>query len=407
MTRGHDVLVVGGGSAGLAAALAAARAGAEVLLVERHGFLGGTGTAALVHSFCGLYLVRGEPGAVLANGGIAAEMEERMRRATGLGPVRMGRVDVLPQHPAEFVRIAEALVSAEHRIKTRFDSEVVKLERDGDGWLADVWCEDRLERVSARCVVDASGDATAANLLGVECDVEAGGRLQRPAYVAAVAAVAGGPLDDDGRLGLAQRVVDGVRSGRLDVAALGVSFRSSGRPGEVFVTIDLTAGGDAYDPLDPLCLARVEAEGRAMVSALVAWLREAEPAWREAMVACWPMRVGVRESRRWRGKTVLHAAEWLVGARYPDEIGLATWPMEFRETNRGPKLRFPEDDKPCGIPAGCLQAAGFDNLFVAGRCISVDHDVQASVRVMGTCFVTGEAAGRLAAARCGVIEDRG
>ena len=91
----------------------------------------------------------------------------------------------------------------------------------------------------------------------------------------------------------------------------------------------------------------------------------------------------------------------MAGSRFDDEIALATWPMEFRETPRGPKLRFPEGNRPAGIPLRCLKPAGIDRLFVAGRCISADHDAQASIRVMGTCFATGEAAGRAAARSCG------
>ena len=130
---------------------------------------------------------------------------------------------------------------------------------------------------------------------------------------------------------------------------------------------------------------------------IVAILRQEIPAWRMARISERPIRAGVRESRRWHGRHVLTAAEWLAGKRFDDEVALATWPMEFRRDNRGPKLRFPDHDQPCGIPLRCLQAAELDNLWCAGRCISVDHDVQASVRVMGTCFATGEAAGRAAA----------
>ena len=70
--------------------------------------------------------------------------------------------------------------------------------------------------------------------------------------------------------------------------------------------------------------------------------------------------------------------------------------MEFRENTRGPRLRYPENNRPAGIPLRCLKPAGIDRLFVAGRCISTDHEAQASIRVMGTCFATGEAAGRAA-----------
>ncbi|HVJ45411.1 MAG TPA: FAD-dependent oxidoreductase, partial [Luteolibacter sp.] len=122
-----DVVVIGGGSAGLAAAVTAARSGARVMLVERYGYLGGMGTASLVHTFCGLYLLREEPDAVLANPGFATEMAERMIAATGIGPQRMGRVDVLPQHPVEFARIADDLVGAEKSLMLSLHTELLSV----------------------------------------------------------------------------------------------------------------------------------------------------------------------------------------------------------------------------------------------------------------------------------------
>ncbi|RYD66835.1 MAG: FAD-dependent oxidoreductase, partial [Verrucomicrobiaceae bacterium] len=116
-----------------------------------------------------------------------------------------------------------------------------------------------------------------------------------------------------------------------------------------------------------------------------------------ACISHWPVRAGVRESRRWKGQHVLTEAEVLAGTRHEDDIALATWPLEFRETNRGPKLRYPQDDRAAGIPLGCLMPESLDGVFVAGRCVSCDHGAQASVRVMGTCFATGQAAGLSAA----------
>ena len=83
----------------------------------------------------------------------------------------------------------------------------------------------------------------------------------------------------------------------------------------------------------------------------------------------------------------------LSGARHEDDIALAAWPLESRETTRGPKLRFPDDDRAAGIPLGCLMPRDLEGVFVAGRCLSCDHGAQASLRVMGTCFATGQAAG--------------
>ena len=391
-----DVAVIGGGSAGLAAAVTAARMGARTLLLERHGYLGGMGTASLVHTFCGLYLLRSETGAVLANPGFPEEMAGRMIAATGMGPIRMGRVDVLPQHPVEFVRIADELVSAEPLIDLRLHTEVSAVARE-ENWEIQLAGRPGGRWVSAKCLVDASGDATVAALLGSGAAMTEAPRLQRPAYVFGVHHAV--PMNDDARLQTAGLIVEGIRAGVLTADSLGLAFRSSGRTGEIFGTLDLT-GGEAvadYDPLDAACLTALEIHGRATAAKAVAWLAARSGFWQGAYISHWPVRAGVRESRRWLGGHVLTGDELLAGRRFDDEIALATWPMEFRETPRGPKLRFPEGNRPAGIPLRCLQPVGHERLFVAGRCISTDHDAQASIRVMGTCFATGEAAGCAAA----------
>lgn len=383
-----DLLVIGGGSAGLAAAVAAARAGSRVILVERAGMLGGMGTSALVHSFCGLYRLDGET-PELANPGLPAEIAERMQRTTRRGPVKMGRCWVLPQHPVDFARLADELVR-EAGVEVLFHCELVALE---PGWSARLACRGRSIELEAAAVVDASGDAVAAALLGEPDRRSPSERLQRPAYVCGIQGVVG----EWSGLRLAGRLVEGVRSGRLAPAALGMQFRASGRTGEVFGTLDLAGEecGD-YDPLDPRCLSAVEATGRAVAAQVLGHLAECEPAFARAFISHWPTRAGIRESRRWRGLATLTGEAVLAGVSCDDAVALAAWPLELRESNRGPKLRYPVEGRSAGIPAGALTAAGFERLFVAGRCISCDHEAQASIRVMGTCFATGEAAGKLA-----------
>ena len=389
-----DVLVLGAGSAGLAAAVTAAREDASVILVERHGFAGGMGTASLVHTFCGLYLM-GEGPPVVANPGFPAEVEERMRRATGSGPVKMGRVWVLPQHPVEFVRIADALL-LESGVRVLYHSEALAAEADGDGWRIGIAGRGGIFSVRAKAVVDASGDAVFAALCGAATATTDSSSLQRPAYVFGVQGVFS---EGETGLVLAGRIVEGVRRGILPKGSLGLHFRNSGRAGEIFGTIDLSGSeeGSGYDPLDPACLSALEATGRMIASTAIDFLKQEAQGWAGAYVSQWPVRAGVRESRRWIGRQLLTSEEILFGARHADDIALATWPLEFRETHRGPKLRYPENDSAAGIPLGCLIPEKLERVFVAGRCISCDHGAQASIRVMGTCFATGQAAGRAAA----------
>jgi hypothetical protein len=203
-------------------------------------------------------------------------------------------------------------------------------------------------------------------------------------------------LDDAARLRMSGLLAEGVREGLLPAEALGLTFRASGRQDEIFGTLDLTgnSGERVFDPLDAACLSGLEFIGRKVAGAVIRYLSGREDLWRGAYISQWPARAGIRESRRWIGEYVLTGDDLMQSRRFDDEIALATWPMEMRETAKGPKLRFPNKDLAAGIPLRCLKPAGIDRLWVAGRCISADHEAQASIRVMGTCFATGEAAGR-------------
>ncbi len=388
-----DVLVAGGGSAGIAAAVAAARAGAQVVLIERAGSLGGMASLALVHSICGLYLLGKEP-AQFANPGFSSEFASRLLAAGGAsGPVKMGRVEVLLQHPTAFATLADEMVAAEKNIELRLHTELLAPD--------EIFCRGVREKIEAAMIIDATGDAALAALCGAECEMESLDRLQRPAFIFALGGVETGALDDDARLRVAHAIVGAVRDGNLPEAALGASLRASPRAGEAFVSVDLAAPG--FDPLDPRSLARIEIEGRKLAQSMTLFLTKCSSGFSSAHLSALPARAGIRESRRIIGEHRLETDDLLAGARFDDAIALATWPIELREQARGARLRFPENGEPCEIPLRALRARGRANLFAAGRCIAASHEAQASIRVMGTCFATGEAAG-LAAAR---VADRG
>lgn len=396
---GWEVIVCGGGSAGIAAALGAARAGARTLLLERHAHLGGMGAQALVHTFCGLFHPDVSRPWAWLNAGVPEEIGTRMMRATGqTAPDLMGRVYVLRQHPTLFAGIADTLCAAEPELTRLSGVEWTGLRGTDTGWELEVTGKGARQELRARALVDCTGDAAGARLAGrADWLLPPPERLYRPAYVAAFHHVSGVP-DDTWRLNLGGRIVRAVQEGRLPPAALGAGWRASPFPGEIFVTVDLEAGQAEWDPLDAAKRALVEAEGRAVVLALWEMLRADHPDFSQSPPPVLPAQAGIRESACYAGEHVLTGAELAASARFADEAALAGWPMEKRETARGPKFRFFDRPAPAGIPARCLRHPQAPGLFFAGRCLSADHEALASVRVMGTCMATGEAAGRMAAA---------
>jgi len=387
-----DVLVVGGGSAGLAAAVSAARQGAKTLLLERHGSLGGMATASLIHSICGLYRFADGPMAEYANSGFGRRFAERLIASGGAGgPARLGKVDVLFHQPAAFAGVADEFALEAPNLEVRFHSEVIAASHDLRG--IEISCRGKRESVEALAVVDASGDAVVADLSGEACEKESAGHLQRPAFVFAFGNVPADAVNEDGRLKLANIVAQAVQGKKLPVAALATTFRSTGR--QVFATINLD--DEVYDPLDPACLTRLEMAGRMTARVLADYLREHVEGFARSYIAALPARVGVRESRRVVGRMRLERDDYMAGTAFDDQVAVISWPMELREKANQIRLVFPATGKACGIPLRALRARDREALFVAGRCISSSHDVQASIRVIGTCFATGEAAGIAAA----------
>lgn len=401
-----EVLVVGGGSAGVAAAVAAARAGAETVLVERADRLGGMGSLALVHTICGLYLLQEQPEPVFANPGFAEEFATRLQRSGGAGEaVRMGRVDVLPHVPKAFAALARQITQETSKLRLWTNTELVaafseSTELNAPLFEVEVKGLEGKQLVRAAAFVDTTGDATLTALAGGAFAMTEPSRLQRPAYIFQLADVPREALTSEARLTLAGRLVQAVREGRLPRACLGAGFRAGVMPGSCFVTLDLAGDdgdGSAWDPFSPEALHVVEAQGETCARLLWGFLRENVNEFKDAKLAAWPTRPGVRESRRAQGRYELTGDDIRHGTQFEDGVALATWPMEFRERPTGARLVYPEGP-PAQIPLRALQHRDVPNLFMAGRCLSATHEAQASIRVMGTCFATGEAAGRAAAA---------
>ena len=408
MTRAaaYDVAVVGGGSAGVAAALAAARAGARTLLVEKTDRLGGNAAHALVHTICGLYLAADDGEARIAHAGIPGELARRLAQGGGAAaPERAGRVWYLPVRPEALSALYADLCRETGALELRLGAELAGAELGRDGSAESLL---RLRgaagesELAAAVVVDASGDAAAAALGGAATEIAPPDELQCPSYVFRIAGVDTSGIEGFARLRLGAALAGAVRAGALPAGADAIVVRASGRAGEVFATLNLPRpDGEAWAPLDPECLARLEAAARASAEAIARFLRETRPAFARASLAEHPRRLGVRETRRVRGIERLSADDVLAGRRRDDEVALSTWPIELWQDHRRPVFELPAG--PCSVPLGALISRSHPRLGMAGRCLSATHEAHGALRVIGTALATGEAIGIAAA----LAADRG
>jgi FAD dependent oxidoreductase len=398
-TVSYDVVVVGGGAAGLAAAIAAGTAGARTALVERYGFLGGMATAGMVSTICGLYHVGPSGGPELLNEGFAEAFARRLTAMPGCQkPVRRGRSFVLPYTPFAFACLADELASAVEALDVYLHAYLVSVAggpRRIETLRVATW--ERALELRAGVVVDTSGDAAVASQAGAATETVPPSDRQLPSLVFVLQQVDTGALGAGPRVSLLRTLHDAERDGRLPAGASNVTLAPSPQPAELIGKLalgglpsEITAGRDF--------LTMAEQEGRRRVLAVTEFLKTLPP-FARAFVSHVAPQVGVRESRQVVGRYQLTREDVLSARTFEDGVARASWPIElWHDGQLGATYEYLEDGRAYEIPLRSLQARDVDNLFVAGRCMSATHEALGSARVIGTCLTTGEAVG-VAAAR--------
>lgn len=393
-----DVLVVGGGAAGVAAGVSAARQGARTLLVERYGFLGGTLTAVTLGSICGQYAVDGEGRVSKVVAGFCDEVVARLDELGGARPVfRWLDAATTPYDPF-LMRVVLDRLTEEAGVGVLFHSLLVDVVRGDDGRLTHAVFQGRDGRwaVAARSFVDASGDGDLMALAGAPFETDTAAQQ----FPTAMFRFGGVDTDTASRMkrpdlhaALERAVADGMDLPRTAGGLFVI------HPGAMHANITRIAhGGRSPDVLDSDELSAAERLGRSQIARYLEAFRRHVPGFAEAYISDAGVHLGVRESRRLRGRHVLTADEVLGLARFDDSIGLSGWPLEEHGAGRATRWVWLENGGAYEIPFRVLvPAAGPANLLVAGRCLSADHDAHASARVAAQCFVMGEAAGIAAA----------
>jgi hypothetical protein len=381
----YDVAVVGGGSAGVAAAIAAARCGARTLLVERAGCLGGASTLRNVVTYCGLYTLGDPPRQAVA--GIAEEVMQGLRALGAVtGPQRHRGVFVVFE-PEAVKRVLDTLC-AEAGVDVLLHAFVCGATRKDDRTV-DVSWQDHAGRhtVRARAFVDASGEgdlaffAGAATRYGNDGMVNLGTLGTRFGGVAREVTVTADQLAAAVARGKGPFTKDRSVVTRLPISGDLVCY---------------VASAD-YDPRDGRSFSAAERFGRQQAWAYLEAIRTIPGCERAYLVSTGP-EFGTRESRHLSAAYQLTWEDVVEGRALPDSIALGAWGVEWHDRKTFEStFVYPPDKGTYPIPLRCLMSRDTANLFAAGRLADADQKAGASLRVMGTAFATGQAAGVAAA----------
>jgi len=384
-----DVVVVGGGPAGIGAAVAAARNGARTLLVERANCLGGMFTSGLVHTI----RTAGD------EGGVVCELRERLRQ--------MDAAQITPTHAflnpvAARVAALELVLAAGARLLLYTVAAGVELEGKT---VVGVRLANKagLQDIRCRIAVDATGDGDLAAWAGAPYDKgrPADGALQAVSLNFMIGGI------DFNQLPPAEEfhciTADALRKGELELPPpndrLAYGSQLDSMPaGVVRFQYDLARGVDGTDP-ESLTQGEIICQQR--VLKIWQYLRRTFAAYQKSVLLDIASAMGVRETRRIRGEKTLTEEDVLKARKHPDGVARCSWYMDLHdEEPHGPEhkkaLSVPEGDF-YEIPYGCLVPLGVENLLVAGRCISSTRPANGSLRLQPTCMNLGQAAGTAAA----------
>ena len=397
----YEVVVLGGGPAGLAAALAAARAGRSTIIIERYGFFGGAGTAAGLSTFCGLHaVVHGKHEQVVH--GIADDVLARLAAMDGLNKPHLTVRDQITalSYDISAFKIAADTLMADAGVEVLFHAFGTGAVMADDKHVDAVLVETKSGRfaIRGRIFVDGSGDGDLAAWAGVPYDVGDGaGNMLYPSTMFRINGV------NPEKAGRAWEAVPALmeeaeKQGRRFPRKKPI-VRPQRNPIEwrANLTQIKNPSGTAVSGIDARELSYGEVEGRRQCWDVFQFIKENTPGFEQAYIVEIAPQIGIRETRRIRGEYVLTDQDILGCRDFPDTIGIQGWPVEAHIKGDVKFVFTPPGARGFNeIPYRIIVPQKVDNLLVAGRCASMSHEGQSSARVSGPCFIMGQAAGTAA-----------
>ncbi|MCL2545979.1 MAG: FAD-dependent oxidoreductase [Oscillospiraceae bacterium] len=413
-TRKHDVIVIGGGTAGALAGIAAARQGADALIIERESALGGSATMAQVTPLMANHLVDN-----IDQSGLSKELTKRLKAdgyCNGFG-TNDGYFNL------EMMKFALEEMAVEANCKLLYNAQYIAVETaDKKIKAVIVHSRDGLVRYEANVFIDASGDAVLANDAGVACEAGENGKNQQMSlrfmmgginFAVAHAffeEVAPGMSVAADRLylaslwkwlkeghGFTSLLKKGVDDGVIEVADV-TYIQAFWQPGmEGVLAFNCPEAYQLYQANDAECVSQVIMRCRASAKRLLAFFNKYVKGFENAFILSTAPMPGIRESRRIVGRYVVTADDYKNCRKFDDAIAQTAYPIDIHGWDDGVLLRGMPDGEFMEVPYRCMLPVEYDNLLVAGRCLSADFLAQSALRIQLTCRAMGEAAGIAAA----------
>lgn len=399
-TLKYDVVVIGAGSAGIAAAVQSARRGMKTALLERLHYPGGKATAAEVRTLCGFYY-SGRKKPEFIHNGFPKEFAEKMMALENRKPVSFDRdLYFIPYHPYSFKWLSDQFLQT--GVDVYYQSYPVELSRSNDGNIdkLKVLNKDQVLTFETKMLIDCSGESVVSALLDIP-------QTREENYQAATQVFTLSKIDlpDNAMLNMLvnKAIIKAVQSGELPeyydrLSVVPGSFKNG------TASFKLSLPELLKDEMNSHSQLLVEARDR--VGLLFLFLRDNIEAFKYAEFSSLAPELGIRTGRRLLGKYQLSKEDILHSARFEDAVAKGSWPIEKWGTEKRVSMSYPETGEYYEIPLRSLQSAHCGNLLAAGRGICADEDAIASARVIGTCMATGAASGIYAAEKINGKDDK-
>lgn len=391
----YDVAIIGGGVAGFAAAISSSEAGARTILIDRNPYFGGHATHACIPLLCGFY-TRGE-NPRKAVGGVGQRILDELAKqgeiyegkrnpATGNCniPIFPEAIKIAMDHMIQASNVKYLLHATMIGVKTN-DKKVVAVNcMDAEGYFT----------VYAKSFIDATGEGTMTAMAGGETKYgDENGMVQQCSVSVRIDHIA--PEADTTPKSLQERIREANATGQYTIWKDWGLMNRVGQSDFGYLTTPSTL----LDGMDAESYTKAEMYLREQSYQYVRAFREFAPGMEECRLVQTGPSMGVRESRRVVCEEELLGEEMLLGCsrKIPNSIGRAAWSPENHTTKGDVVYHYIPDHEWASIPLGVLKPKGIENLWCAGKIIGCDRVAHSAIRVMGTGFVTGQAAGIAAA----------